>query len=91
MHESEIVGYLSGELKKLNTEIEGEFPDGKLNESDEGATTVGICLESGIVKIVFGKPIAWVGFSPDQAIELAMRLIKHAKKAGLTKPVTIEL
>lgn len=75
----------------LMKKLLGEFPDGKLNPSDEGATAIQIGRESDRVIIQFPNPTKWIGFTPDQAIELAKSIIYHARKIGLTKPFSIEL
>ena len=56
----------------------GKFPEGKLVPSDEGEIAFGITHKNGKVVMSFGKPVAWVGFGPAQATELAGILRKHA-------------
>ena len=56
----------------------GKFPEGQLNKNDEGELKIGITKFGGNVIIDFGKQIAWIGFSPDQAIELAKVITRHA-------------
>lgn len=56
----------------------GKFPEGKLTESDEGEIAFGITHKNGKVVVSFGKPVAWVGFGPAQATELAGLLRKYA-------------
>lgn len=56
----------------------GEFPRGKIAPEDEGELTIAIGAWRGIVRIDFGKRITWVGMPPEQAREMARRLIKHA-------------
>jgi len=68
-----------------------QYPEGKLNEHDEGQLQVAVGVENGRVVIGFGKRVEWVGFSPDQAAHIAALLLKHAKTIGLTKPFTLEL
>ncbi len=57
----------------------GNFPDGKLNASDEGEIMVRIASIEDRVVIDFGKPIHWVGFTKEQAAQIAESLIKHSK------------
>lgn len=57
----------------------GKFPDGKLCEHDEGEITFAIGHREGQVVLDFGKPVAWVGMSPQQAIALAASLTQHAR------------
>jgi hypothetical protein len=58
----------------------GRFPEGKLNDDDEGELRLGVAYDKldGIVRIEFGKPVAWVGLPPSQAIEFARVILKHA-------------
>jgi hypothetical protein len=67
----------------------GEFPLGKLNDDDQGALRLGVAYDpvDGIVRMEFGKPVAWLGFPPSDAIELAKLLLKNAG----VKSVEIEL
>ena len=63
----------------------GKFPEGKLGPDDEGELTLGIAADpkNNIVRIEFGKPVAWVGLPPDKAIQFANVII--AKAATLLK------
>jgi hypothetical protein len=56
----------------------GDFPDGKLGEQDD-ALRLSIGHEQGKVMIHFGKPVAWLGMPPQDAIEFASLLIKQAR------------
>lgn len=56
----------------------GEYPEGHLNENDEGELTMAIGAENGVVMLHFGKEVAWLGLPPDNARELAALLIKQA-------------
>lgn len=78
---------LHDEMKKLL----GEYPDGKLNADDAGALAYAVGVENGKVIMRFPKPVAWVGFNGDQALELAAALIKHARNAGVTSPLVIQI
>lgn len=55
-----------------------EYPHGQLTPEDEGQLAVRIGSENGAVKIDFGKETAWVGMPPEQAIEFAAIIHKHA-------------
>lgn len=58
----------------------GNFPDGRLNESDEGEIRFGVAAdpENKVVVLNFGKPVAWLGMPPDLARQLALSLLKNA-------------
>jgi hypothetical protein len=69
----------------------GEFPDGKLNASDEGALAVMIVAENGRVTIRFPKPVAWIGFTPEQALGIASSLIDKARQCGSVVPLVLRV
>ena len=68
-----------------------KYPEGKLNENDEGELEMRIGITEGKVGIEFAHSTKWIAMGPDQAIEFALNIIKQAKKIGVTKPFTIEL
>jgi hypothetical protein len=63
----------------------GKFPAGKLDASDEGELQMGIAYDkaNGVVRLDFGKPVAWFALYPQEAIEFAERIIWHARKAKI--------
>ncbi len=58
----------------------GDFPQGQLNDDDQGGINIGVAFDTldGIVRIEFGKPVAWLGLPPPEAIEFAKLLLRHA-------------
>lgn len=60
----------------------GEFPQGKLNDSDEGALKLAVAYDklNGVVRVDFGKPVTWLGLPPPEARALALLLLDHAGK-----------
>lgn len=58
----------------------GEFPHGKISDDDQGAIQLGVAYDKldGIVRVEFGKPVAWLGLPPPQAVEFAKLILKHA-------------
>jgi len=80
-HESE-----TGVLQKLIQDVKekqfmgatGKFPGGKLTSTDEGEIAFGVSAYKGKVVVNFGKSIASIGFSPEQAREFALLLRQHA-------------
>ena len=67
-----------GEVKR-KLGATGEFPRGKIHESDEGAFNMRIGKSpDGTVIIDFGKPITWLGLEPDIAAEFAQKILKVA-------------
>lgn len=69
----------------------GEYPDGRLNAEDEGAISCAVGHEKGTVKLLFPKRVSWVGFTPEQAIDLAQDLIKHARQCGFAGVYTLQI
>ena len=78
-------------LQDEQRKVEGLYTDGMINKHDEGTLACAIGTENGAVCLRFPKPVTWIGFTPDQAMDIAQQLIKHARKAGLTRIVTFEL
>lgn len=76
-------------MSEAMRELMGEYPQGRLNANDAGAVAMAVRTEAGKVIIDFPKPIAWIGFTGDDAMALASLLVKHARVAGLTKPATL--
>lgn len=56
---------------------QGTYSDGKW-DNDEGDLRLQVAHSGNDVRIDFGKPVAWLGFPKDQAIQFAMLILKHA-------------
>jgi hypothetical protein len=67
----------------------GQFPQGKLNDDDQGELRLAVGFDKldGIVRVEFGKPVAWLGLPPPEAIQLARALLRNAG----AKKIEIEL
>jgi hypothetical protein len=57
----------------------GKYPDGQLNEDDQGQIRIAIGQQNGKVVMSFGRPIAWIGFTKEEAKEIGTALIKSAE------------
>lgn len=57
----------------------GKFPDSKISEDDEGEIQIAIGATEKEVIINFGAPVSWIGFEPDQAMEIANSIIVKAE------------
>jgi hypothetical protein len=57
----------------------GEYPHGKLNADDEGALRVAVGVDQGVVKVMFGKPTAWIGMPKKHALALADSIRQQAE------------
>jgi hypothetical protein len=68
----------------------GEHVRPKIAEDDEGEFGLVVTAQNGVVRMEFGKPMAWIAFEPKQACELAATLLKIAAEAS-GDPVTLEI
>ena len=78
-------------MSDLMKRVFGEYPDGRLNTSDEGAVAMIVGANDGRVVLQFPKPVAWLGLTPDEAIGLAELLVKRARECGSKKPLTFNI
>lgn len=65
----------------------GKFPQGSLGPHDGGELIFAVGRDAqGLIHVDFGKPVKWFALPPEQAIELAKGLLKHAgaKKVEIT-------
>ena len=60
----------------------GDYPHGKLTASDEGSIQFAIGEKDGKVVMDFGAPVAWIGVTPQQAMDIASALTKRAREAA---------
>lgn len=58
----------------------GQFPMGRISDDDEGELRLAVAYDpiDGIVRLEFGKPVAWLGLPKENAIALARSLLRHA-------------
>lgn len=78
-------------MREAMKKLMGEYPNGCMNEDDAGAIAMEVGHEDGRVVMKFPKPVAWIGFSGDEAMALAQALITHARKAGITAPAILRI
>ena len=55
-----------------------EFPQGKLNDTDEGELKLAIGEEGGKVIIHFGTTVSWLALDKEKAYEFAELIKKRA-------------
>lgn len=58
----------------------GDFPQGKLNKTDEGGFSMAVSSQDGKVLVLFGTPVAWLGLDKKTAINLARSIMDHAMR-----------
>lgn len=58
----------------------GQFPHGKLDPTDEGELNMGVSWDprARVVRIAFGRPVAWLAMTPEEARALAALLLAKA-------------
>jgi hypothetical protein len=66
-----IENLFSDECKRMKLGPTGKFPLGKLTETDEGEILMGVAVHDQKVVLNFGTPVAWIGFTSDQAHSIA--------------------
>ncbi|MES2781894.1 MAG: hypothetical protein V4657_03795 [Pseudomonadota bacterium] len=72
---------LLGEMKETSgfRGAIGAYPHGKLTAKDEGSIQFAIGEKEGKVVIDFGTPTAWIGMTPQQAMDLAASIMNRAR------------
>ena len=58
----------------------GDYPDGKLNEEDDGGLAIAVAADpkDGVVIVDFGTPTTWIGLKPSDARGFANMLVEKA-------------
>ena len=64
----------------------GNFPQGKLNEADEGELQLAVGAKPGKVIIDFGKSVKWIGMEPEGARQFAVFVMNRANEADEQEP-----
>lgn len=74
-------------IKDFKLGATGAHPYGKVDDTDEGEIRLGMAADhhAGIIRIAFGKPIAWLGLPSSVARELALALIAKADELDRRK------
>lgn len=66
----------------------GRFPRGRASAEDEGELQFGIAVDvaQGILRMVFGKPVQWIGLPSMEARALAKLLTEGADELDRRLP-----
>jgi len=74
-------------FKHLRLGATGRFPQGAADATDEGELRMALAVDhqQAIVRIAFGKPIAWIGLPSAEARGLAAMLIEKADELDRRK------
>lgn len=57
-----------------------KYPNGKINDTDQGELRIAIYKEKGEIILNFGKDLSWIGFGKVEALALAKLLIQKANE-----------
>ena len=70
-------------------EEEGQKPHArrKTDETQNVNTDFHIGVQNGLVTIRFNDPVNSILLPPEQALEIAVAIMKYARRAGLKEPV----
>ena len=87
----------SERIEKLKKSLEanifagatGNFPQGKLTKSDEGEIQFMVGAKNDKVILQFGTPVARMGMTPEQAVDLGEMLIQKAAIVGHVRPIKV--
>lgn len=83
-------------LKQFQEQLRGhckrEWPEGRLSGDDDGQAVymIGSDPDKQVVVIDFGKPTKWIGMPPQDAVDLAQLLIKHARAIS-SEPISVSI
>lgn len=74
-------------VKDFKLGATGNFPRGRASADDEGEIRMAVAVDhpNAIVRLQFGKPIAWLGLPSREARELAALLIAKADELDSRK------
>src|SRR6267142_5374638 len=76
-----IVVLIADFVKSVAPGPTGEFPEGKLNERDEGQLKMLISANEKMIQIDFGKPIAWFAMPKPEALTFAFNVLEKIGRA----------
>lgn len=67
-------------IKELKLGATGRYPRGPADADDEGELRMAMAADhqQGIIRLVFGKPVAWLGLPSSEARAMAAMLIEKA-------------
>jgi len=81
----ELESLFNDKLQEFRPKEVDQYPDGKITPGDEGQIKIEISAHDGKILVDFGTSIKWIGFTPEQAIEVGQCLIQQATEQGQRK------
>lgn len=85
---------LIAEMKASTSQFRGpvgDYPHGRLTPADEGSLQFAVGGKDGKVVIDFGSPVAWVGMTPQQAMDLASSIMRQARAVAAERGETVHV
>lgn len=81
-HGEKLSEQMRDEAARLRLGATGDFPEGRADETDEGAIEFGVShnVERARVFMNFGKPVAWLALTLVQAEQLGELLMRQARE-----------
>lgn len=72
-HSADLPDMFKNEAARMGFGATGEYTMGKLNDTDEGGIRMGVAadVKNQRVLVNFGTPVAWIGFTYEQAMGLS--------------------
>lgn len=69
-------------MKKIQLGATGEFPEGRISETDEGGLKMAIFKTKDKANLIieFGTPVQWLGMPVDEAKAFALAILKKANE-----------
>jgi hypothetical protein len=83
-------------MRRLLAQFEGKYnrtwSEGHISPDDDGDVAFAITAdqENGVVVLHFGKPVTWIGMTPEQVAQLAEALIDKAREVA-KEPFSVRL
>ncbi len=74
-------------IKGFKIGATGRYPYGQADPTDEGELRLAVAADhaAGIVRLVFGKPVAWIGLPTTEARAFAAALLDKADELDKRK------
>lgn len=75
------------DLKDLKIGPTGQFPRGRADVDDDGELRLALATDhaNALVRIAFGRPVAWLGLPAEDARALAHMLVEKADEIDRRK------
>jgi len=72
-----IVLLIADFVKQITPGATGAFPEGKLDEHDQGQLRMLVSHDEKNVRLDFGKSVAWIAMPTNEALTIAFAILEH--------------